>query len=173
VLAIGCDRRIPTDAGPQRADELAAQLPRWAWQQLSAGRGAKGERFYEWAWIDHTDRAHRDDPLDTRCWSLLIRRHRDTGELAFYRCYSPAPVPLRELVRVAGRRWTIEEALCATRRLVASPVQSGGTRREVSGSDGLPGAERLFGDKSMPENQRPGPGVRDGALSDPRNMVKA
>jgi SRSO17 transposase len=45
VLAIGCDRRIPTHAGPQRADELAAGLPRSAWQQLSAGPGAKGERF--------------------------------------------------------------------------------------------------------------------------------
>ena len=53
------------------------------------GAGAKGHRFYDWAWIDHTDRARRDDPLDTQCWSLLIRRHRDTGELAFYRCYSP------------------------------------------------------------------------------------
>ena len=40
-----------------------------------------------------------------------MRRHRDTGELAFYRCYSPEPVPLRELVRVAGRRWTVEESL--------------------------------------------------------------
>jgi hypothetical protein len=33
-------------------------------------------------------------------------RHRDTGELAFYRCYSPQLVPLRELVRVAGSRET-------------------------------------------------------------------
>jgi SRSO17 transposase len=41
---------------------------------------------------------------------LLVRRHRRTGELAFYRCYSPQNVPLRELVRVAGRRWTIEES---------------------------------------------------------------
>jgi transposase len=31
---------------------------------------------------------------------------------------------------------------CAMRRLVVSPAQSGGTRREVLGSDGLPGAER-------------------------------
>ena len=117
VLAIGCDRRIPTDAGPVRADELAAGLPRRAWQRLSAGAGAKGERYYDWAWIDHTDRAHHDDPLDTQCWSLLIRRHRHTGELAFYRCYSPEPVPLRELVRVAGRRWTIEEAFQAGKGL--------------------------------------------------------
>ena len=108
VLAIGCDRRIPTAAGLIRADELATDLPRHAWQRLSAGPGAKGERYYDWAWIDHPDPAHPDsetDPCDTRCWSLLIRRHRHTGELAFYRCYSPEPVPLRELVRVAGRRW--------------------------------------------------------------------
>jgi hypothetical protein len=39
--------------------------------------------------------------LDTQRWWLLIRRHRYTGELAFYRCYSPEVVPLRELVRVA------------------------------------------------------------------------
>nr|WP_168172855.1 hypothetical protein [Pseudonocardia sp. EC080619-01] len=110
MLAIGCDRRIPTAAGPIRADRLAAEQPRQAWQRLSAGAGAKGERHYEWAWIDHTDPALRDDPLDSRRWSLLIRRHRRTGELAFYRCYSPEMVPLRELVRVAGRRWVIEEA---------------------------------------------------------------
>jgi len=31
VLAIGCDRRVPTPAGPVRADALVAGLPRWAW----------------------------------------------------------------------------------------------------------------------------------------------
>jgi SRSO17 transposase len=30
-------------------------------------------------------------------------------ELAFYRCAAPAATPLRELVRVAGARWAIEE----------------------------------------------------------------
>jgi SRSO17 transposase len=110
VLAIGCDRRVLTAAGPLRADEAAAALPRHAWQRLSAGAGAKGQRVYEWAWIDHTDRALRDDPLDTQQWSLLVRRHPDTGELAYYRCYSPDRVPLQTLVRVAGRRWAVEEA---------------------------------------------------------------
>jgi hypothetical protein len=47
--------------------------------------------------------------LNTQHWWLLIRRNRRTGELAFYGCYAPDAVPLRELVRVAGRRWTIEE----------------------------------------------------------------
>ena len=117
VLAIGCDRRVPTAAGPARADAAAAGLPRRAWQRFSAGAGAKGQRVYEWAWIDHTDRVHRDDEHDTAQWSLLIRRHPDTGELAYYRCYTPDLVPLRELVRVAGRRWAIEESFQAGKGL--------------------------------------------------------
>jgi SRSO17 transposase len=120
VLAIGYDRRIRTQAGLIRADELAASVPRWAWQRLSAGDGAKGQRFYDWALVSHPDPAHSTGPLhpaDTQRWWLLVRRHCDTGELAFYRCYSPEPVPLRELVRVAGRRWTVEESFQAGKGL--------------------------------------------------------
>jgi hypothetical protein len=48
---------------------------------------------------------------------LLIRRHPRHRELAFYRCYSPTLVPLSELVRVTGRRWTIEENFQAAKGL--------------------------------------------------------
>jgi hypothetical protein len=51
VLAIGCERRVPNAAGPLRADELTAGLPRRAWQRLSGGAGAKGQRYYDWALI--------------------------------------------------------------------------------------------------------------------------
>ena len=101
VLGIGCDRRVPTAGGPPRPDALAATLPPRAWQRLSAGPGAKKERYYDWTLIELTGQAGHH-------W-LLIRRHPRHGELAFHRCYSPVPVPLAELVRVAGRRWTIEE----------------------------------------------------------------
>lgn len=98
-----------TESGPastaERADHLAARLPKQSWQRLSAGRGAKGHRFYDWAWITIHD---SDSDSDGYRW-LLIRRNRRTGELAFYRCFSPRRVPLATLVRVAGRRWTIEE----------------------------------------------------------------
>lgn len=40
--------------------------------------------------------------------SVLIRRSRNTGEHTYYRCYTPRPVPLAELVRTAGMRWRIE-----------------------------------------------------------------
>lgn len=118
VLGIGCDRRVPTAFGLVRADTLTARLPKRAWQRLSAGAGAKGQRYYDWALITVDPPAGaRFDTADTQCWWLLVRRHRDTGELAFYRCYSPEPVPLRELVRVAGRRWTVEESFQAGKGL--------------------------------------------------------
>jgi len=125
VLAIGCDRRVPTGAGLVRADAVTAELPRRAWQRLSAGAGAKGQRFYDWALITLTSPTGTDTDTDTdtgtgtdtASWWLLVRRHRDTGELAFYRCYSPHPVPPRELVRVAGRRWTVEESFQAGKGL--------------------------------------------------------
>ena len=53
------------------------------------------------------------------------------------------PERLTTLVR---GEWSIENRECATRRLVRIPGPSpGGTRREVSGSNGLPGPERLKG----------------------------
>jgi len=42
----------------------------------------------------------------------------------------------------------VERFKCATRRMVVSPAQPGGTRREVPGSDGLPDAERLMGTRA-------------------------
>ena len=103
VLAVARDHRVPAGAGRTvRADELAARLPRRAWQQLSAGDGAKGHRWYDWAWVTTSNPGPGH-----RC--LLIRRNRSTGELAFYHCYSPQRVTLAALVKVAGLRWTIEE----------------------------------------------------------------
>ncbi|MEO3857508.1 hypothetical protein ABGB08_21575 [Acrocarpospora sp. B8E8] len=58
---------------------------------------------------------------------LLIGRYRHTGGLAFYRCYALQTVPLPVLVKAAGTRRRIEEALCATRRSAVSPAEPGGT----------------------------------------------
>jgi SRSO17 transposase len=102
VLAVACDHHVPSFGVKVRADVLAARLPRRSWQRLSAGDGAKGPRLYDWAWIDIANTAGEYR------W-LLIRRNITTGELAFYRCWSPAPVSLRKLVRVAAIRWAVEE----------------------------------------------------------------
>ena len=102
VLAVAASRQVTTAAGPCQVRKIAARLPRRAWQRYSAGEGAKGHRFYDWAWlaIDPGRPGHRH---------LLIRRNRTTKKLAFYRCYSPRHVPLPTLVKIAGIRWTTEE----------------------------------------------------------------
>jgi SRSO17 transposase len=112
VLAVACRHQVTTAAGRQRADAIAARLPRRAWQRLSAGQGSKGPRYYDWAWIT-------TDPAAALAGqrSLLIRRNNTTGELAYYRCYAPAPVSLAVLVRVAGTRWTVEETFQAGKGL--------------------------------------------------------
>lgn len=100
VLAVACSHEAATRAGRLRADVLAKEVPKRAWQRFSAGAGAKDHRFYDWAVVDLAS------PGSSQ---LLIRRNPGSGELAFYRCYSPLPVPLTTLVRVAGSRWRVEE----------------------------------------------------------------
>ncbi|WP_214371399.1 hypothetical protein [Pseudonocardia sp. H11422] len=66
-------------------------------EPLRARRGRPALRAEHPAWVAAT----ADGPGHR--W-LLIRRHPGHGELAYYRCYSPDLVPLRELVRVVGSR---------------------------------------------------------------------
>lgn len=111
VMAVSCRTEVRTPAGKFRVDALMRKVPRSGWQRLSAGCGAKGPRLYDWAAVD-LDPSHAAGACQ-----LLIRRSRTTGELAYYRCSSPRPVPLSVLVRVAGTRWRIEETFQAGKGL--------------------------------------------------------
>ncbi|WP_017613953.1 IS701 family transposase [Nocardiopsis salina] len=102
VVAVPRTERILLPRRPTSVGELAVLLPRQSWQKRSAGSGAKGQRFYEWALIEA-------EPCPEGHRWVLIRRNRTSGELAFYRCYAPQAVPLQRLVAVAGRRWAVEE----------------------------------------------------------------
>ena len=104
VMATACREIIPMAAGGMRADEAAGLVPRDGWQRLSCADGSKGPRLYDWALIGTAAPGH----------CLLIRRSIAPGEkgqleLAFFRCWSPGPVTLPELVAVAGARWGVED----------------------------------------------------------------
>jgi SRSO17 transposase len=117
VLAVACDHRVRVGGTTQRADALLRRVPARAWQQVSCGKGAKGHRLYDWAFVrlDHDGSA--PDGQAGKRW-LMVRRNHTTGELAFYRCFTPRPLPLAVLVHVAGRRWTVEERFQTGKGLV-------------------------------------------------------
>ena len=96
-----------TDRGPLqvRADQLAAQVDEADWVRCSAGDGAKGPRVYDWTAVDI--RPLREPGKGY--WLLVRRSIANPEELSYYVCYGPSGTGLEELVRVAGRRWTIEE----------------------------------------------------------------
>ncbi|MFJ1890510.1 IS701 family transposase [Streptomyces sp. NPDC088170] len=73
VLAVACSARVRINQGrtAARADAVADRLPASAWHRQSAGAGAKGPRYYDWAWIEIGTDGHRH---------LLIRRNPSSGE---------------------------------------------------------------------------------------------
>ncbi len=108
VLAVPVNQRVIAHIGGRvaelRADALATRISAQAWKKISAGAGAKGPRLYHWA------RAAIRPLEDTESYWLLVRRSlTDPNDLAYYLCHGPERTPLRELVRVAGARWAIEE----------------------------------------------------------------
>ncbi len=89
------------------AGEVASGLGAGAWQRLSAGDGAKGPRMYYWALVPLARLAQPD----WGHWLLVRRSLSDSTDLAYYVVFGPAETTLAEMVRVAGRRWTIEESI--------------------------------------------------------------
>ena len=115
VLAIASSTKVAIDVVHRAsAKSIAAALPDSAWEERSAGAGAHGQRYHQWAWValhpPATDGGGGGGGVQGGSWSLLVRRTVRTGELAYYRCYTPKPTTLTRLIRVAGRRWAIEES---------------------------------------------------------------
>jgi hypothetical protein len=90
VLAVARGHRVRFAGTTHRVDTLLKRVPARAWQCVSAGKGAKGHRHYDWAFVrlDH-DRLAPDDQAGTH-W-LLVRRNRTSGELASTAASRPTP----------------------------------------------------------------------------------
>jgi SRSO17 transposase len=109
VLAVPETHLVWVNGQHQPAGYVAALLPESAWTVLSAGQGSKGERLYEWAWLQLP---HETGLAGGRSRWVLIRRNLfDRSKVAYYRATGPHITTLADLVRVAGRRWNIEEGL--------------------------------------------------------------
>ncbi|MFD9285834.1 hypothetical protein ACFWD7_53280 [Streptomyces mirabilis] len=108
AVAVPASHRVTTPAGRFDTAGVLAKLPRRAWQRIRTGHGTKGERHYDWVMIEVT--ADDIPPRhETGHSFLLVRRHRYTRELSFYRFHSTTPVTLSDLVEVICCRWRVEE----------------------------------------------------------------
>jgi SRSO17 transposase len=106
VLAVPSTHGIWTRAHQQTVEHLVQhQVPSDAWARLSAGEGCQGPRWYDWACL----RLPYATPAGKAQWLLARRSVSAPTELAYYRVFGPDDTPVTELVRVAGRRWTIAE----------------------------------------------------------------
>jgi SRSO17 transposase len=105
VLAIPVNFAVTLPSGRKATVAAVARLiPATAWETRSCGPGCKGHRDYEWAWAATASSRH---------WVLIRRSLSDPSDLVFFYCHAPQgrPVSLPVLIRVAGKRWPVEECL--------------------------------------------------------------
>jgi SRSO17 transposase len=103
VLAVPVNFQVRLPSGRKAAVAAVARLaPAAAWETRSCGPGCKGHRDYAWAWAATASPRH---------WVLIRRSLTDPSDLAYFYCHAPEgrPVSLPVLIKVAGKRWPVEE----------------------------------------------------------------
>jgi SRSO17 transposase len=110
VVGVRSNHHVTTGPVKLSVVKAAARLPKRAWQRMRTGTGHKGVKDYDWAMIEVTD----DDTPDghdrgTGTSVLLVRRHRHTRTVSYYRCFAPGPVTLARLVSLVCLRWRVED----------------------------------------------------------------
>lgn len=107
VMAVKRDEALWCGFEQKRADGLLERVTAVDWHRLSAGNGAKGPRWYDWAAL--TLPRWQQDPAWVH--ALLVRRSlTNPQEVAYYVVFAPTETSLQDWVRVAGQRWTVEES---------------------------------------------------------------
>ncbi|MDQ5827781.1 MAG: IS701 family transposase [Chloroflexota bacterium] len=91
------------------AHRLLEGLDAADWRRLSAGSGSKGERLFDWVLVPLPRLQLTEEERRWGHWLLVRRTLKDPEDLAFYVVFAPREgTTLERLVRVAGRRWRIE-----------------------------------------------------------------
>jgi SRSO17 transposase len=111
VMAVRANHTLTTGPGRTVTAAAAAGLvPAHAWHRMRTGSGTKGTRHYDWAILEVTSNDTPEGQPDGHS-VLLARRHRYTGELSYYRCWTPDPASLSRLITTAVSRWRIAQFL--------------------------------------------------------------
>ena len=126
VMAVRSNHVVTVPSGRRLAVKTAQNLVKpGMWQRMRTGSATKGAKDYHWAMIeikpDDTPDGHDDGHA-----FLLLRKHRYTGTISYYLCWSPRPVPLAKLIATAVARWKIEMVFTQLAKRAVRPVGGGG-----------------------------------------------
>lgn len=105
VLGVRTDQSVCIGWRQREVRSLLPEVPAAGWHRLSCGAGSKGPRVYDWAVCP----TNCPDPRRYARWLLIRRSVTDPSDVAYFLCGGPPRTTLRELVRVAGTRWAVEE----------------------------------------------------------------
>jgi len=106
VLAVARSHPLMVAFRCKRVEEVVAEAPPEAWQRVEVGAGSKGPRVYDWA----KARLPYESTQGWAQWLVVRRSVSQPQKLAYYRAYAPEEATVEELAKVAGSRWSIEEA---------------------------------------------------------------
>jgi len=108
VLAVRSNYTVTLPSGRLAVKKAASLVKPVMWQRMRTGSATKGAKDYHWAMIGITPDDTPEGQDDGHGF-LLLRRHRYTGTVSYFLCWSPDPVSLARLISVAVTRWRIEE----------------------------------------------------------------
>jgi SRSO17 transposase len=133
VLAVRSNYAVTLSPGRRLSVKKAASLVKPAmWQRMRTGSATKGAKDYDWAMIEILPDDTPEGQDDGHAF-LLPRKHRYTGTVSYYLCWSPVPVPLAKLISVAVARWRIEMVFPQLAKRAVRPL--GGGREHVADLD--------------------------------------
>jgi SRSO17 transposase len=115
VLAVTSSKSVYHEGHQRRVGQVAQSLSEDAWIRASAGKGTKGERLYDWACVELPESGMYREDLRAGRWLLMRRSIAEPEKIAHYLCYGPAHTNVQELIRIAGRRWAIEDCFEAAK----------------------------------------------------------
>jgi SRSO17 transposase len=105
-LTVAANQYVWVGWEQRRVDAVIRDLATSEWSRLSCGDGTKGPRIYDWARV-----ALNCPVAGWERWALCRRSVAEPQDLAYFLVFVPSGTPLAEIVRAAGSRWHIEEAI--------------------------------------------------------------
>jgi SRSO17 transposase len=111
ILAVPSNYHVSVGFDRSPVSRFLAEIMPKDWQNLSAGKGAKGERYYHWYRLE----VNSDSSEGWTRWLLLRRNIKDPRDVSYYIACCPNHVTLQDMAKAAGSRWTIEECFEASK----------------------------------------------------------